>query len=207
MEKIPLFNQPISCFMKIIPTFVKELRTRPCNLWAACYEEDQDRHGKSLDIFTKVFKLWNDDNYLSVFFHQNASDLAAPFWNGISIDEAKDQILDEALDFEAELKNIELQRPGYEKCTLQDIFHQLHKHEFSLKPQFSRFRKGKPNFPDAMLRLYGIELEDDCLIVSGGAIKLTERMNRPHLEKENKRLNQVQDYLNFRRIYSREGLI
>lgn len=193
--------------MKIIPTFEQNARTRPCSLWTACYEEDCDARGKPRDIFSKLFERWNDHIYLLKFFKQNECDLADPFWNGISIIEARDQVVDEALDFEVELKNIELQMPGYEDYTMQDIFHQLHKHEFSLKPQFSRFRKGKPNFPDAMLRLYGIELEDGCMVVSGGAIKLTERMNRPHLEKENRRLNQVQDYLNFRRIYSGEGLL
>jgi hypothetical protein len=193
--------------MKIVPIFTQRLRTTPCNLWAACYIEDYYPNGIPRDVFSKLFEQWNDETYLSIFFHQHVTDLAAPFWNGISIDEAKDQILDEALDFENELKHIELQMPGYENYTLQDIFHQLHKHEFSLKPQFSRFRKGKPNFPDAMLRLYAIELEDGCMVVSGGAIKLTERMNRPHLETENKKLIQVQDFLNSAGIYTREGLI
>jgi hypothetical protein len=191
--------------MEIISTFIEELRPRLCNLWAVCYEEDYS-NGTPKSVFSKLFDQWNDRTYLSKFFKENESDLAHSFWNGMSIDEAKLQVLDEALDFEIELKNIEFKMRGYENCTLQDIFHQLHKHEFSLKPQFSRFRKGKPNFPDALLRLYGIELEDGCLIITGGAIKLTERMNRPHLERENKRLSQVQDYLNINGIYSREGL-
>lgn len=193
--------------MKILPTFTKQSRTTLCNLWAACYEEDCDPNGKPKDIFTKVFELWSDRIYLLNFFKRHEADLASPFWNGISILEAVDQVLDEGLDFENELKNIELQMPGYENFILQDIFHQLHKYEFSLKPQFCRFRKGKPNYPDAMLRLYAIELEEGCMVVSGGAIKLTERMNRPHLEKENKRLIQVQDFLNNEGIYSKEGLI
>jgi hypothetical protein len=192
--------------MKIIPTFIQGIRTPTCNLWAACYPEDYE-NGRPRDIFSKLFEQWHDDAYLSNFFKQNDADLASPYWNGISIDEATDQVQDEALDFEKELRSIEFKMPGYESYTLQDIFHQLHKHEFSLKPQFSRFRKGKPNFPDAMLRLYAIELEDNCLVVSGGAIKLTERMNRPHLERENKRLILIQDFLNSRKIYSREGLI
>ena len=146
-------------------------------------------------------------SYLLAFFKGNEQDLATPFWKDISIHEAVHQVMDEALDFEEELRSIELQKPGYENGSLQQIFQQLHKYEFALKPQFSRFRKGKPDFRAAMLRLYAIELEEGCFVITGGAIKLTEKMNRPHLEVENRRLIQVQDFLNSHGIYSREGLI
>ena len=192
--------------MKIVPTFTKS-KKRPSNLWAACYLEDYEENGKPRSIFSKLFDCWNDRSYLLSFFKKHKADLASPYWKGLSIAEAIDQVVDEALDFENELKHIELQLPGYENYTLQDIFHQLHKHEFSLKPHFSRFRKGKPNFPDAMLRLYAIELDENGMVVSGGAIKLTEKMDRPHLVAENKRLIQLQDFLNSHGIYSKEGLI
>ena len=58
-----------------------------------------------------------------------------------------------------------------------------------------------------MLRLYAFELDENCMVVSGGAIKLTEKMDRPHLVAENKRLIQLQDFLNSHGIYSKEGLI
>src|SRR5258708_6019173 len=121
--------------MKIIPTFTGELRKSSSNLWAVCYAED-DEDGKHRDIFSKLFEQWVDRTYLLKFFKQNVADLAIPFWNGISIAKAIEQVFDEALDFENELRAIELKSPGYENYALQDIFHQLHKHEFSLKPQF-----------------------------------------------------------------------
>lgn len=189
--------------MKIVSTFGGE----NSKLWTVCYNEDRGQNGRKKDIFSEVFRKWNNEEYLARFFKENESDLKDPFWEGMTIHEAKTQVFDEALDFEIELRNIELRKPGYEECSLQDIFHQLHLHEFSLKPQFSRFRKGKPNFPNAMLRLYGIELEDGCLIITGGAIKLTARMDRPHLERENRKLMQVQDFLKEEGIYSKKELL
>ena len=56
-----------------------------------------------------------------------------------------------------------------------------------------------------MLRLYGIELEENIIVITGGAIKLTEQMDRPHLEKELANLRRVKDYLRSEQIYSREG--
>ena len=114
--------------MKIVPTFIKS-KIRTSNLWAACYPEDDGENGKPRSVFSKLFECWNDRSYLLDFFKKNKSDLTSPFWNGLSISEAIDQVVDEALDFENELKHIELQLPGYENYTLQDIFHQLHKHE------------------------------------------------------------------------------
>lgn len=191
--------------MIIIPIFVDEPIKNKCNLWSVCYKDDYQK-GKPLDIFSHLFNLWNDDSYLFDFFKEHQEDLASPFWSGMSIDEAIDNVLDEANDFETELRSIELRLPGSEKKQLSDIFQELHKHEYRLKPQYKSYRKAKPSYA-AMLRLYGIELEDGCIIVTGGAIKISVNMDRPHLIKEKGRLTQIRNFLKEEGIDSREGLI
>ena len=193
--------------MKIVPTFGAQRNPEGCKLWTVCYDENRKKRNY-VDIFTILFDLWNDTSYFQKFFEENEKDLANPFWNNISIDQAIDKVLDESADFEDELQGIELNLEGYGLREFSDIFQSLHKNEFLFKPKLSNekdFRKGKPDWPYAMLRLYGIELEENIIVITGGAIKLTEQMDRPHLEKELANLRRVKDYLRSEQIYSREG--
>ena len=87
--------------MKIVPIFEGVIKAEECNLWAVIYPE----HGEDAsNIFKQLFDLWNDTQYLQNFFISNQKDLLNPIWKGISISDAVDQVLDEAEDFELELK-------------------------------------------------------------------------------------------------------
>lgn len=83
---------------------------------------------------------------------------------------------------------------GYENVTIKDLFESFHKNEFLIKPPQKRekdFRKGKPFVIHPMLRLYGIELEDECIVITGGAIKLTRQLNDGIRERELEKLRRV----------------
>jgi hypothetical protein len=67
-------------------------------------------------------------------------------------------------------------------------------------------RKGKPDFSKPMIRLYAIELSDGTNVITGGAIKLTEKMIGDEFDIEMKNLNRVQVYLEREGINSKEGL-
>lgn len=49
-----------------------------CKLWSVRYTDE--------DIFTRLFELWNDVEYLTNFFTDNLLLLQDPFWNNITID-------------------------------------------------------------------------------------------------------------------------
>jgi hypothetical protein len=131
--------------------------------------------------------------------------LQHPCWGGLTIDDAVDKILDEAQDFEAELKAIETKKPGYENVPLNEIFKNLHKDEFLLRASNWMEKKAKPNFYNPMLRFYAIEF-DGCFIITGGAIKLIEKMEGIYFENEVRKLKQLQEYLRIEQIVSKEGL-
>ncbi|HLX90805.1 MAG TPA: hypothetical protein VKR32_03935 [Puia sp.] len=191
--------------MEFVSIFVQDPEAEPCGLWSACYPEDCELEGQ-LDVFQKIFRLWGDTSYLLEFFNNNITDLRTPFWNGMTVDDAIDQVIDEALDFQAQLRCVELQLPPCKNQNFQKIFKQLDKHEFQLRPGTSQFRKARPRVNNAMLRIYAIELED-CHVVTGGAIKLTEKMDRDHLQFEIRRLQRVSDFLKSLGISSSKGLI
>ena len=46
-----------------------------------------------------------------------------------------------------------------------------------------------------MLRLYGIQMPENVLLITGGAIKLTARNTSPHLQREQDQLRRVLRYM------------
>lgn len=172
------------------------------NLWAVCYPE-HEKDGVEMDIFSMLFDLWNDTEYLKVFFNDN-SDLKNPFWNYLSPDKALDKVLDEAYFFEEELNNIENSKDANKN--LKNIFKPLHENVYSINFDNEQHRKGKPDFTNPIIRLYAIELSDGTLIITGGALKLTETMEGEEFENEFKNLKRVQEYLEQEGIDSKEGL-
>lgn len=195
--------------MKIIPTFDPNRNIDDCTLWAVCYDEDK-LGNNDIDILTKLFQQWNDSVFLNNFLKQNQQDLTTQFWDYISVDEARNKILDEVEDFEDELISIELKYEGYEDKKVCEIFEIYHKIEFLIKPQIAKekdFRKVKPDFNHPMLRLYGIELEDETIIITGGIIKLTKHIKEELKEPEIVKLRTLLNYLKAEGISTKEGLI
>ncbi len=190
--------------MKIVPIFEGDIKAEDCNLWAVIYPG----HGEEAsNVFKQLFDLWNDTQYLQNFFISHQKDLLDPIWKGIAINDAIDQVLDEAEDFELELKYIETKHPGYENTNLDEVFEHLHKNEFIHKRRNAAHRKARPYMANSMLRIYAIRLDDGCFIITGGGIKLTDRMQETELEKEIPKLERLQDYLKTEGISSREGLL
>ena len=176
--------------MEIISIFTDE---RVSNLWAVKY----DGHDK--DIFSTLFDLWNEPEYLTEYLDGNSKDLFTDFWKGKSIDEAIENILDEAGSFEDELYKIENKETGYEGINLGNKFVQLHNRINSISTKQDSFKKAKPNkndFKNSMLRLYAYELEGGIFIVTGGAIKLTREMDKSEIAK----IEQLKNFLDSENI-------
>ena len=58
------------------------------------------------------------------------------------------------------------------------------------------------------LRIYAIRLNDGKYIITGGAIKLTEKMqDRPHTAFELKKIEIVRDFLKSLGVFDDEGFI
>ena len=103
----------------------------------------------------------------------------------------------------------EYNEPGYENKSVSEIFEVLHKVEFLIKPAIAKekhFKKARPDFEKPMLRIYGLQLDDGVIIITGGGIKLTDDMDRDHLQEELDKLRKVDRFLKDLSITTKEGL-
>lgn len=175
------------------------------SLLAACYPEDEI-DGQKVDIFTKLFDFWSNTEYLKDFFVNHKDELADSYWKGMTIDQAIDKVLNERENFEKELWSIETQQPGYEGRTIREVFKRLHISLVSLDWSGEMHRKARPDQPASIIRIYGIELQDGTIILTGGALKLTEKMLGEQFDVARNQLARVQRYLNSEKIDSKEGL-
>jgi hypothetical protein len=187
--------------MEIRRIFVKR---GDCKLWAVCYPEDKVK-GKWVDVFRKLLDLWNNTAYLQQFFISNIQYLVDPFWQGISINDAINKVLDEAYAFEFELRAIETKSPGYESVSLSGIFENFHKDLHLLKKNNLYHKKGKPDFTHPMIRIYALEFEG-CYIITGGVIKLTAQLEKDVSDNEIKKLELVQQYLQSEGVFNLQEL-
>ena len=172
--------------MKIVATFVE-------NLFTFWYE------GFPKDEFALQFSNWKDPEYLHKFFKSNYQDLQQPFWRYISIEYAIDKTIQDALEFESEfLDNHEI--------NLEERFKPLN----DLQTSFINLNKSKcygMNAP-SWLRLYGLRVEKGVYVITGGAIKLTHKMEeRAHTMEELIKLEKGRNFLMKENVFDGDGLV
>lgn len=176
-----------------------------CPLWSVCYPEQNER-GKPKDIFHILLNRWKDTEFLDTFFNkENNEKRLNEYWN-LTIDQAFNRVELESLRYQIELKAVIEQKPGYENFKIKDLFEKLHTNKTVLTRANETHRKGKPDFENPLLRLYGVELSDETIIVTGGGIKLYDTMQASGLEDEITQMKRVQKFLDEQGIISREGL-
>lgn len=173
-------------------------------LWSVCNSEIGSTT-KSRDVFSQLFDCWNDTAYLQYFFTNNANLLASPYWGGISIDEAIDKVLEEAYDFELELRNIETKQAGFAHLSMADIFENFDKDMYVLDGHNLFHKKAKPKGLASMLRIYACEF-DEAYIVTGGIIKLTHQLDQEIKNREKAKMNAVLQFLRGEHVYNKEEL-
>lgn len=138
------------------------------------------------DEFTQIFDFWNSPAELDAFFNYNIKDLQSGYFKSTTITEAIEITVDEANGFEELL--LDFENSGF---SVLSLFKPLNNFEYRIVDH----QKLKGRYRRGWLRIYAIRLTDGSLIITGGAIKLTRLMNRPHLEKELIKLNRVKDFL------------
>jgi len=154
-------------------------------LFAVRYNEEEP------DEFSRLFDLWSDVEYIESFCHENKDDLQDAFQRSISVEEAADEIMDEAQLMERQLYQY------FDNTELQRLFKPLHSNEYVLSPlQESKASPISREFRRPKIRIYAIRLAPNCFIVTGGAIKLTATMNeRLHLLEELTKIGRVKNWL------------
>ena len=165
--------------MKIVTTFVQ-------GLYAF-------RYGNKLDELERLLDDWNNPEYLESFFEQNENDL---LYFGIDIDGAIAETINEA----DKLKNLLMKLSINNSISLDYSFRPLDNLEFreiSLSKQKASRR---------WLRLYAIKIETNHYVITGGAIKLTHKMQeREHTQKELVKLEKSRNYLQSQDIFDTDS--
>jgi hypothetical protein len=185
--------------MKIVRSFT-DVPVEDSRLWTVIY------HKENTDELNRLFDLWADVEYLDAFFKEHISDLKSDFWKNMPVKEAVFKAMEEAEIFEDMLSQIGHGRIWKGKTNFKQIFQPLANYEYNDK--IYQKQKAKPQSRLPFLRLYAIRLADDSYIITGGAIKLTEKMNgRKHLELELAKMGKVKQHLQENGILYFEDLI
>jgi len=190
--------------MKFIPIF-----TEPeyCDLWSTCYPE-YEINEEIKDIYSILMDdKWSDDKYLLEFIKHNEECLNDNYWAGVDMFEIINNIKIEMASFDEELYLADQNKQMNNSRSLDKIFLKLHQNIYSLNTFNETYRKARPNLSRSIIRLYGIELSDKTIIITGGTLKLKQKMIGENFDIELKNLKRVQTYLNKEGIIDRTGLI
>ena len=150
--------------------------------------------------FRRLLNQWTDRQFLAEYFRKNQQKLQTAFWNNVinkdpgisvSIEQAVNRTIDEALEFEREILVL---ADGSGGRSLEDIFIPLHK-EFRKESEKFEF-KAYGIRDKSWLRFYAIRHESQIYFIAGGGIKLTEKMQDSEgLDIELEKLKKVYYYL------------
>lgn len=150
------------------------------------------------DEFSRLFSQWQDPQYLYQFFTEHIEDLQGGFFGSISWQTAIKQTRDEARRLEQKLQHLSGGTPD-----LDSIFEPLKLEE----PVELTRSKAKGDKPKSWLRIYAIKLQANVYVVTGGAIKLTRRMqDKEHTRLELRKFEQCKAFLREQGITDIEGL-
>lgn len=178
--------------MKLIPIFPEN---KPA-IYSVHYPDERQ------DEMCRLFDLWSDVEYLEAFFEENKADLCGGYIGCPTVDEAVNRIRDDAARLEKRLYELAKKGQHDSNNTLQTLFSPLN-NEIRLAEQQKSKAKIFAFKRSSWLRLYAIRIASNLYVVTGGAIKLTHRMEeRDHTQIELFKLDKVKVYLQDNGLYS-----
>ena len=158
--------------------------TEDKNLWAVRYDGEDD------NVLFRLFDQWDDAEWLRSFFTCHFSDLVGYF----KITNINQAVLD-TMDDHDELECLLLDLDG--DVDLDALFKPLENYRTSeMLLGKEKARPHRRSRHPSWLRIYAIKLDKGMYLVTGGAIKLTFRMDeREHTRRELYNLEKVRNFL------------
>lgn len=148
------------------------------NLFSFKYDNEVD------DEFERLFDLWKDTEYLYNFFEYYQEYLNDSFWTTKSINDIAIETRKLAFRFKRNL--VAYQNQNY----LDEIFEPLSQTSFVE----GSLRKSKAK--QSWLRIYALKVNKSDFIITGGAIKLTQKMDEHEITKhEKEKIEKCRNYL------------
>lgn len=165
-------------------------------LWAVVYE------GSTVNILSQKLSNWISIDYLTAFFTEHSNDLET-YFKITDLDSAIYDTIADAATLSCLILDIS------PNANLDQLFRPLEPSRMT-EMMLSR-EKAKGNNTSghpSWLRLYAIKLDNGIYLITGGAIKLTPKMqDREHTLTELKRMEMVRNYLIDNGIIDSDGLI
>ena len=170
--------------------------TEDGRLWAVRYA------GKKENALHELFDQWNDVMWLRAFFKANLYDLQA-YYRITDVNQAIEDTLDDSWRLEKLILDIA------HETDLDKVFHPLENFrtaDMLLGREKARLtRKARHS---SWLRIYAIKLSAGIYVITGGAIKLTFRMEeREHTKRELIRMDNVRRFLLQERIIDHDSFL
>lgn len=158
--------------------------TEDGRLWAVRYEGEADN-----TLYT-LFDQWNDVMWLRTFFKKNWLDLAS-YFKITDINQAIEDTIEDSDRLQGIIMDIS------PDANLDEIFHPLENFRTSdilLGKEKARLKRTVRH--TSWLRIYAIKLSEGVYVITGGAIKLTLKMEeREHTKLELAKMERVRSFL------------
>lgn len=160
---------------------MKIVRILADQLFAFQYEGEVDNE------YDRLMELWTDISFLRAYAKEN---------NIINVKKFVNTILQDAEDIQDFLENINQNKEPY-----GFYFEPLQNSE---RNKILAFQKGK--IKENILRYYAIKLDDNCFVITGGAIKMSQTMQEhPDTDNELKKLEKARAFLKENGVFDEDS--
>lgn len=148
---------------------------------------DEENYAAGENELYKVFRQWQDPDFLVSFFRANQVDLAF-FGKHMTVARAMERTVNESYDLFEELVKAITEAEKGNFSGFDDLFDNVDK-----RPRYTDFVEQRVK--QSWLRLFAVRTDDDLFFITGGAIKLTAaHQDAPHTDKELKKARAVAKY-------------
>lgn len=170
--------------------------TEDGRLWAVRYDGEEE------NALYLLFDQWNDVVWLRSFFKANWQDLQS-YFRIKDINQAIEDTIEDSDRLQGVIMDIS------PDANLEEIFHPLENYRTAdvlLGKEKARLKRTARH--SSWLRIYAIKLSEGVYIVTGGAIKLTLKMEeREHTRAELVKMEKVRSFLLNENIIDDDGFI
>jgi hypothetical protein len=150
---------------------------------------------EALDAYNKCIDNWTDVEYVRRFVKDHQADIEGRDLN---------QVVEEIIEDAQGIDDILYELSNSTDKSINQFFAPLRNSEYQVK-LLSR-QKGRVN-RKSYTRIYGIRIESDCYVITGGALKFTQFMkDREHTYQELKNIDKVRDFLIDNEIIDQDNL-
>ena len=146
--------------------------------------------------------MWQNPEYLEDFFETHKADLVGDFSGNMNVENAILESFEYSQEFERQLLELSRQSKHEQLRGLEEIFSPLHNLQYHTKTL------GKSKAKATWLRIYALRIDRNVYIVTGGSIKLTQKMqDREPTNHELEKIESCREYLMSQGIVDIDGII